>query len=327
LAATFAAFAGRRNEVRHWWYLLPGVMLAFMLAMSCASPSTAPKAEQPKQSEVSEPIAVTDDAGRSVKLARPATKIVSLAPSNTELLYAVGVGDKVVAVDDYSDYPVEAKGKEKIGGFAKINLEKVVSLGADLVLATHIHEKTIVPELERRGIPVVVIQPAKIEGVLDSIKTVGKLTGSERAAEELAKSLRSRLDVVVDKVRTAKVRPRVYFELDPQLFTVGPGAFVDDLIVKAGGQNIAADARTQWPQLSNEALITKDPEVILLGDMGSDAGETPEKVKARPGWQVISAVKNGRIYDGNADLTNRPGPRVFEGLEMMAKVLQPELFK
>jgi len=312
--------------------------LAFIAA--CAGPGAAPKGEpaQPAQersaavkAEPTQPaqaatgITVTDDAGRTVKLARPATKIISLAPSNTELVFAIGAGDKVVAVDNYSDYPAEAKSREKVGGFADTNIEKVVASGADLVLATNIHEKGIVPELERRGIAVVVVQPKSIEGVLESARLIGKLSGKEREAEELAGNLRRRLSDIGEKVKGAKARPRTYVELDSKLFTVGPGSFMDDMITRAGGQNIAADAKTQWPQLSEEALLLKDPEVIFLTNMG--AGETPAKVKARPAWQAISAVKNGRIVELNPDLVNRPGPRVLQGLEEMARALQPELFR
>lgn len=309
----------------HRWGLLLGVVVTFGLVTACAGPGAVTKAEPTRPAQAATAITITDDAGRVVKLERAATKIVSLAPSNTELVFAVGAGDKVVGVDDYSDYPTEVRGRERVGGFANTNIEKVVVVGPDLVLATSIHEKGIVPELERRGIAVVVVQPKSVEAVLESVRLVGKLSGKEREAGELAGNLQRRLEALAEKMKAAKSRPRTYFELDPKLFTVGPGSFVDDMISRSGGQNIAADAKTQWPQLNEEALLLKDPEVIFLADYGY--GETPEKVKARPGWHVVSAVKSGRMVGLNPDLVNRPGPRVLDGLEEMARVVQPELFR
>jgi iron complex transport system substrate-binding protein len=250
---------------------------------------------------------------------------VSLAPSNTELLYAVGAGDAVVAVDDYSNYPAEAKNKPKVGGFAQTNIEQVVALAPDVVLATNIHVKTIVPALEQRGLTVVVIQPSNVAAVLDSVRMVGKIMGKPQKAEELATSLQQRLLAIRQKVQGIAARPKVYVELDPTLYTVGPGSFVADMLDIAGGENIAADAKTQWPQLSNETILTDDPAVIMISSMGVD--ETPEQVSARPGWQEISAVKNGRVVVLNPDLTNRPGPRVFDGIEEMARIIHPELFR
>ena len=297
---------------------LIGAILATSLFAACAvsgSPTPPP----------STAISVVDDAGRTVELPRAAHRIVSLSPSNTELVFAAGAGNLVVGVDDYSDFPTEAKSIEKVGGFAKTNIEKVVSLAPDLVLATNIHEKAVMPELEARGLKVVLVQPKNVAAVLDSIKLVGKLTGHDRVAGDLASTLQTRLDAITSKLKSAKSTPRVYFELDVKMFTGGPGSFVDDMIARAGGQNIAGDAKTQWPQLSPETIVLKDPEVIIVVDMGNI--NPVENVKARPGWQVISALKSGRVVKMNGDLTNRPGPRVVDGLEEMARLLQPELFR
>ncbi|MEW5718184.1 MAG: ABC transporter substrate-binding protein, partial [Chloroflexota bacterium] len=145
-------------------------------------------------------------------------------------------------------------------------------------------------------------------------------------ATKLTAQLKSRIDAVAAKVATAKTKPRVFYEIDKSLYTPGPGSFIDDLITKAGGLNIAADAKGAYTQLSPEAIIAKDPQVILLGDM--NFGESPESVKARPGWSNISAVKNGRIVPlTDENLVSRPGPRVVDGLEMIARALYPELFK
>ncbi|MCX7841093.1 MAG: cobalamin-binding protein [Anaerolineae bacterium] len=269
---------------------------------------------------------VTDDVGRTVTIKGVPQRIVSLAPSNTEVLYALGLGARVVGVTEFCNYPPEAKEKPKIGGFAKIDLERVVGLNPDLVLATNIHAKSVVPELEKRGITVIVAEPKNVNDVLAKITFIGKLTGTSDNAAKLTAQMQARIDAVTSKVATAKTKPRVYYEIDKTFFTAGPGSFINDMIVKAGGINIAADAKTAYPQLTAEAIIAKDPEVILLGSM--NFGETPDVVRARPGWANISAVKNGRIVPiPNEDVISRPGPRIVEGLELIARALYPELFK
>jgi len=288
---------------------------------ACASPPTAAPTTAPAVF-----ITVTDDAGRQVTLKGLPTRIVSLAPSNTEVLYALGLGDRVVGVTEYCDYPPEAKQKPKIGGFANIDLEKVIGLDPDLVLATNIHAGAVVSELQKRGVTVVVVEPKNVDDVLAKIAFVGKLTGKSDNATRLTAQLKNRIDAVTAKVTAAKTKPRVFYEIDKSLYTVGPGSFIDDMITKAGGLNIAADAKGAYTQLSPEAIIAKDPQVILLGDI--NFGESPESVKARPGWANISAVKNGRVIPiADENIVSRPGPRIVEGLELIARALYPELFK
>ena len=295
------------------------MMLAALTA--CASAATNAPTAAPAAF-----ITVTDDAGRQVTLKNLPTRIVSLAPSNTEILYALGLGDRVVGVTEYCDYPPEAKQKPKIGGFANIDLEKVIGLNPDLVLATNIHAEAVVSELQKRGVTVVVIEPKNVDDVLTKIAFVGKLTGKSDNATRLTAQLKNRIDAVTTTVATVKTKSRVFYEIDKTLFTPGPGSFIDDMITKAGGLNIAADAKDAYTQLSPEAIIAKDPQVILLGDM--NFGESPESVKARPGWSNISAVKNGRVIPiADENIVSRPGPRIVEGLELIARALYPELFK
>ena len=272
------------------------------------------------------PVTLTDDAGRVVTLKSAPKRIVSLAPSNTETVYALGKGDLIVGDTDYCDYPPEAKLKPKIGGFTKIDLEKVVGLTPDLVLATSIHTPTIVPELEKRGLTVFVIEPQNVSEVIAKLATFGKLLDANDQASKLTTQLQSRMNAVTSKVATAKIKPRVFYEIDKTLYTVGPGSFIDDLLVKAGANNIASDAKNAYPQLSPEVIIAKDPEVILLGDM--NFGETPDQVKQRPGWTNITAVKTNRVVPlVDENIMSRPGPRVIDGLEFVARALYPDLFK
>ncbi len=271
------------------------------------------------------PLTVTDDAARSVVVSRLPERIVSLSASNTEILYALGLGDRVVGVDDYSNYPASVKDKPRVGGFSNPDLEKIVVLSPDLVVGTGMHVKTVLAELERRKLTVLIVDPRDVSSVMDKITLVGTATG-QGASVSLAGDMRKRIEAV--ETRLKGVEPvRVFFELDPQLHTVGPGSFVDDMIRTAGGVNIAADAGREWPQLSQEALLMKDPQVIVLSDHGSAGGQSPESVAARPGWQQLSAVKSKRIHALEPDLINRAGPRVVDGLELLAGTFHPDKMK
>lgn len=272
------------------------------------------------------PLTITDDAKRSVKFDKAPTKIVSLAPSNTELLYALGLGESVAGVDDYSNYPEAAKQKPQVGSFNQTNIEKIVSINPDLVLAAGLTSKQLLTTLEARGLTIVVLNPSNLVGVTANMKLLGQITNVAAKSDAAVGDFLKKLEDVAVKVKGATAKPRVFYELDPTLFTVGPGSFIDDMIQKAGGQNIVTDAANPYPQLSQEVVITKDPEVILLGD---DTGGTdsPEKILARPGWSGITAVKNKRIVPINADLVNRPGPRAALGVEALAKALYPDLYK
>jgi iron complex transport system substrate-binding protein len=251
-------------------------------------------------------------------------RIASIAPSNTEIAFALGLGPRVVAVDQYSNYPPEATQKAQVGSYIEPDLEALVAADPDLVLATGAHVKTLLPAPEARKLPVLVLEPKDLEGVFGSLLLVGRATGQTRQADELVGQLRQRVATLTSALAGAP-KSRVFFELGPELYTAGPGAFVSDLIDRAGGENIAADADTPWPQLSQEVVIQRDPAVIILVD--EVAGVTPESVRARPGWDQVSAVKEGRIVTLDPDLTNRPGPRAVDGLEAIARALHPDRVK
>lgn len=272
------------------------------------------------------PLTVKDDAGRSVTLAQRPQRIISLAPSNTEVLFAVGLGERIVGVDTFSNYPPAATSKPKISNYSSTDLEQVVAATPDLIFAAGITRPDVIAAFEARGFAVIVLNPADVPGVLDNITLVGQIADVNAEAAKVRGGMETRLAALTDKLRTTTTKPRVFFELDPdQYFTVGPKSFIDDLITRAGGMNIAADAGTPYPKLSAEQILLKDPEVIILSD--EIAGATVESVKARPGWAGISAVKSGRIVVIDPDLTNRPGPRIVDALEKLAAALHPELFR
>lgn len=272
------------------------------------------------------PLTITDDAGRAVTLVRSPQRIVSLAPSNTELLFALGLDQRVVGVDKYSNYPPAAASKPQISDYSSTNLEQVLAVEPDLILAAGITRPDVITAFESRGLAVVVFNPANVDGVLGNLSLLGQMTGTNAAAAKVRSDLETRLAALSARLGATTTKPRVFFELDAtQFFTVGPKSFIDDLITRAGGANIAADAATAYPKLSAEEIIAKDPEVIILSDEGPNV--TIASVSARPGWAGISAVKNGRVLAINPDITNRPGPRIVDALEQLARAIHPELFR
>lgn len=310
--------------------VLWGLLALLIIALAGCAGAKAPEASEPAETEVPEPVSVVDDAGRTVEIVSNPQRLISLAPSNTEILFALGLGDKVVGVTDFCDYPEEAQSIEKVGGFEH-NLEKIVALDPDLVLAiggspAQVEKAT---EMEKLGLTVLVLEPGDIEGIVANIELVGKATGAEKEASQLATQMRKRFDDIIAKAKGAQSRPSVFFELDAtdpsKPYTPGPGSFIDALISLAGGSNIGASAQMQWAQLSTEEIIAQDPEIIVLGDV--NYGVTIEMVKDRPGWSVITAVKNGAIYPIDDILISRPGPRIIDGLEALARIIHPELFE
>ncbi len=291
------------------------------------TPTPVPPTPTPTPTPAPFPMTITDMAGREVTIEAEPQAIVSLAPSNTEILFALGLGDRVVGVTEFCNYPPEAQEKPKVGGFSDVNTEKVVELAPDLILATSLHLSEVVPALEKLGLTVVVIDPPDVPAVLEGIKLVGKITGREEEAKALTAAMRKRIDAVAKAVE-GREKPRVFWELSSDLWTAGPGSFINDLIERAGGENIAAEAEAPWVQLSSEAIVAADPEVIFLAD--HPFGESAETVAARPGWSEISAVVNDRIIElsqEEIDITSRPGPRIVDALEMVAKVLHPDAFE
>lgn len=276
------------------------------------------------------PLTFTDGLGREVTLAAPAQRIVSLAPSNTEILFAIGAGGQVVGRDDFSDYPEAASVVADIGSaYQNLNTELIVSLKPDLVLAAEINTPEQVKQLEDVGLTVYYLNnPTTLEGLYANLELVAQLTGHEVDAAALVESLMARVAAVDEKIAPLSSRISIFYELDStdpaKPFTAGEGTFITLLIERAGGYNIASDLEG-YPQFSLEQIVASDPAFIILGD--SMWGVTPEAVATRPGWENLSAVKNGNVLPFDDNLVSRPGPRLVDGLEALAKLLRPELFK
>ncbi len=278
------------------------------------------------------PLVITDARGKEFTFAQAIQKIVSLAPSNTEILFAVGAGKQVVGRDSFSDYPAEAQAVADIGGgFGALNTEIILAATPDLVLAGDLTPAEQIQSLEDLGLKVFVLgNPTNLAGMYENLRLVARMTGHVDETETLVASLQAREKAVNEKLAGVTERPLVLYELDgtdPNApWVPGPGTFVDTLIQQAGGENLGAALDGAWVQVSLEVLIEKDPDLILLGD-ALWGGVTPEMVAARGGWEALTAVKEGKIYPFDDNTVSRPGPRLVDGLEAMAKFLHPELFK
>ena len=266
----------------------------------------------------------TSDEGRKTP-----QRIISLAPSNTEILFALGLADNIVGVTDYCNFPPEAKKKERIGGFSTVDLEKVISLSPDLVLAADIHAQTVVPELERRGITVRTLAPKTLAEVLAGIALVAVFTDKAEEASQLVTEMEWRIKAVAEKVELLPEdeKPSVFYLTwhDP-LWTLGTGTITHELIQKAGGINIFADL--DGHKTTNlETIIARNPRVIIACTGHGSAKDSPVRwAETEDRLREIDARKNSRVYQVDADLVTRPSPRIVDGLELLAKFIHPEIF-
>jgi cobalamin transport system substrate-binding protein len=298
-------------------------VFAFILS-ACAPAAT------PAPTATLEPTFLTDGLGRKVEFTGPVLRVVSMAPSNTEILYAIGAGPQLVGRDEFSDYPVEAKSLPSVGGsMGQYSYEQIAALKPDLVLAGGINTPEQVKALEDLGLKVFYLgNPTTLEEMYVNLETVAKLTGHEADAAALIDSLKVRVKAVDGKLAAATEKPVVFYEIDAsdpnKPYTTGPGTFIDLLIARAGGQNLPG-LKDAYPQVSLEQIVLANPAVILLGD--AQYGTTPQAVAARPGWSGIAAVQNSRILPFDDNLVSRPGPRLVDGLEALAKAIHPELYK
>ena len=277
------------------------------------------------------PMFFMDGLGRRVDLAQAPQRIVSLAPSNTEILFAVGASSQVIGRDEFSDYPQEAKSIQSVGGsFGEYNSEAIVALKPDLVLAAEINSPELVKQLQDLGLTVYYLKnPTTLEEMYKNLEIVGQMTGHDVGS--LVDSLKARVAAIDEKIAKAADKPVVFYEFDAsdasKPYTYGPGTFGDLLIARAGGVNLATAAgiTDSYPQVSLEQVVAANPKMIVLGD--SNFGTTPDSVKARAGWDVLEAVKTNQIFPFDDNLVSRPGPRLVDGLEQLAKLLHPELFQ
>ncbi|WP_321504557.1 cobalamin-binding protein [uncultured Methanoregula sp.] len=295
---------------------IPAVLLILTVALAlCILPVSA--------------IAVTDDAGRVITTNATPMRIVSLSPSNTEILAALGLTDRIVGVTDVCDYPPEVKNKTRIGGYSAISIEKVAAARPDLVLASDLTPKETIGRLQDLGLPVAVVVPRNIDHMIRDIRMVGALTGTENRAEVLATNLSGRLVAVLPCPSTAAHPTVAHVVWHKPLYVSGNDTFQSDVITHAGGENAFAD-RNGWSTVSLEEFLMKNPDIIIVnGGGGMDSSQKDVILDAfmkNPQYASLSAVKNKRVYAVNADIISRPAPRIVDAAEGAARLIHPECF-
>ncbi len=311
-----------------WNRLLPLGGIVLVAAMGCGvRPAGDPPGSAAQPAADGYPRAVTDGAGQSLTLPARPVRIVSTAPSNTEILFAIGAGPQVVGVTTYCTYPAEAATRDKVGGFSPktISTERIVGLKPDLVLTTGRLQQSLADDLRRLGLPVLSYDAQTLDEVIRNIRLLGAVTGREAEAAALADALDQRRSRVRDRFAAlpAEGRPRVLLLLseDP-LMAAGPNTFAGQMLEVAGGRNVFADVDQQFPRVSEEQIIQRNPAVVLLWEWG-DYAARKERLTWRPGWDRLDAVRDGRVLGVNDDWLSRAGPRLFDGLERVADLLHP----
>ena len=320
--------ASRASRVR----LVPLVAALLAACQPAASGTATPSSAFPSASASSSapayPLTLTDDAGNEVTLPADPQRIVSLAPSNTEILCAVGACDELVGVTDFDDYPPEVADVEDVVVGAQVDVERVVAAEPDLVLAAGngLTPEDVIAQMEDLGLTVMVLYPETIDEIYADIELVGEAVDETVTAAAEVERMRDEIADIEVAVADAEA-PRVFYEVsifEGQIYTAGADSFLASMIELAGGEPITGDAVTT--QIAEEDLIAADPEVILLGDAAYDATITPAVVADRPAWGAMTAVADDRIRVMSDDLViTRPGPRITEGLAALASAIHPEL--
>lgn len=314
--------ANHRRRSLHLFLLAALISVAAACSSNPSSPPPSPSAQSVF------PLTMTDDDGVGVTMKERPVRIITFAPSITEIVYALGIGDHLVGVSGkYDDYPKAARSVTEVGGAGDFgvdpNVEKVVSLRPDLFLTISGGDEWK-KRLRQLGVPVFTINATTLPDLLHDIDTVGRLTGASASADALVGRMRRSAGLIE---RSVAELPQVtcFFEAGygPPVYTVGPGSFIYDLMKRAGCTPITAGARTAYPQWSVEALVHADPNAYLVD---SESVGTLASIAHRPGYGALTAAREGRVYLVNGDLVARPGPRVVFGLSEMAKDIHPEAF-
>lgn len=284
--------------------------------------------EQQEANKTTYPLTVTDAFGTEFTFESAPQRIVSLAPSETEGLFAIGLDEQVVGVSDNDDYPEAVKDKPRMGGF-QVNIEAVVAAQPELVMAANLIDPATVKSLTDLGIKVFQSNPKTVNDVIEHIRTVGEITDHQEEAEKVAKQMEDELNQVTEAVKglTDDQKKQVYIEFSPG-WTVGKGEFMDELITLAGGVNVASDI-VGWSEINEENIIQANPDVILysLSVIDENNQTLAEIIKGRGGWKEITAIKEDRVIGLEDNLVSRPGPRVTQGLISVAKAIYPDLMQ
>ena len=262
---------------------------------------------------------LTDDLARPLALEPPARRVVSLAPSCTESLLALGAHERIAGVEEHSELPADLCAVPRVGGFKHVDFARVASLAPDLIVAASLHAVETVPRLAASGARIFVSQPRTVDVIVTGMGRLAALLGIAREAAPIVDHARRRIDAVLARTLRGGPRPLVYVEFSPRGHTGGPQSFLDDLVTKAGGVNLGGAARVEWPVLPAALVRRLDPDVIVIAEYPGSA--TPAALAQSEGWDRLTAVKAGRVFAVPAGLVKRPGPGVLDGLERLAALL------
>ena len=267
---------------------------------------------------------VQDGLGRQIEISQAPERIISLSAANTEILYALGVGDKIIGVDAYSDYPEEALSLEQVGDYSGPNVELITSLEPDVIFASTTLQIEAVEKLEELGFTVVCNEPTSYEQIYEGIMLVAAVVGADPTS--LIEQMRAQEQAALARVPEDQEPLKVYYALsfgEYGDYSAGPGTFIDDMLTMAGAENVAGDSEYAWPMYSGEAILAADPDVVLVSDYMHD-GSLVESFKTTAPYSGLRCVEEGRVYAVNDSLTGRPGPRIVDGLEEIVDALYGE---
>lgn len=313
----------KKNHVFNWLAVL---LFSFLLVGCSAEETTTVEKQEEVVDEVKE-YTVTDDAGNEVAFEEVPETIVSLQPSNTEILFALGVGDKIVGATEYDTYPAEALEIERVSDSVAFNAERITELNPDVVIAYTIGQEEALQLLEEAGLKVFVIESAtSFEDVYGDIKQLATVMGVEEKGQEIITSIQTTIQEVQEKVETAAVLKKVYYEISPSpdIYTTGSKTFQQEILTATSVDNVFSD-QEGWISVSEEDVIAKNPEIILT--TSNYIEDATGEIKSRAGWDKIPAVQNDSVFLVDGDVISRPGPRIGEAVELVAKTVYPELFK
>lgn len=288
------------------------------------------KVEGVDQEEQQFPITFTDDAGREITIEKKPETIISIQASITENLFAFGLGDKLIGISDYCNYPQETENITKVGG-QDINVELVLSLLPDIVFVTDYHYNAhplVLKQFEEAGIQTVVVSGAEsFKDAYASMEMIGKAVGAESEAKALIEDMQERHEAIKEKAKEVTEKKRVYVEIfpEPDIFTVGKNTFIHEMLESIQAINVSGD-QEGWVKMNEEEAVSLNPDVIIT-TYGFYSENPKDQILARDGWQEVPAVKNKEVYDVHNDTVTRPGPRLIEGVETLAEIIYPEIFK
>ncbi|WP_019413049.1 ABC transporter substrate-binding protein [Paenisporosarcina sp. TG20] len=320
-----------------WQLWIAAALVAFLLT-ACGQEETAPVKEttpvetgtpEAEEEVAAFPVTMTDMTDNEITLEEAPKAIVSMIPSNTEILFGLDLGEKVVAVSDYDNYPKETETLEKIGG-QEFNVEKIISLNPDLVLA---HESGLgmgeagLQQLRDAGLKVFVVKTAaNFEEVYETMITIGQATGATAEAEEMVQTMKDEVAAIQEKASSVETKKSVFIEVSPapDIYTAGNNTFMNEMLKLINADNIAAD-QEGWIKMDPEEIVKRNPDVILT-TYGSYMPDAADQVLAREGFGAVTAVENKEVFNVNEDTTSRSGPRLSQGLLEMAKAIYPEVF-